>query len=313
MEFVDYKCLESLLIEGEEMIVNEATSFDSTLEKIYNKIGKSRIIPKDDKSYIYLSELIETCKYPEKLTQNDIMCLHNYYYDEQYSLDYFAPSEEPEDIAIVKKNKPVPIYNFGNGDFFCITASGTIKEYIHDSKNLFDSPYAKNFKNYKLWFEKYYMKMREISSLKRGLESIATESSNSRIDSNRIKSYIIKRIMQLVPFIINDKNASSINVKLLVSKSAYSLDFNATVNKIKYNAMKMVDDGMIKEKDFNTCAEDIAKFVRKQSSYNPSKVNKYSFSFMPDGAILNDGEITTGKSKFIDLTGGGPIDDNIQY
>ena len=84
MEFVDYKCLESLLIEGEEMIVNEATSSDSTLEKIYNKIGKSRIIPKDDKSYIYLSELIETCKYPEKLTQNDIMCLHNYYYDEQY-------------------------------------------------------------------------------------------------------------------------------------------------------------------------------------------------------------------------------------
>lgn len=40
MEFVDYKCLESLLIEGEELIVNEATSSDSTLEKIYNKIGK---------------------------------------------------------------------------------------------------------------------------------------------------------------------------------------------------------------------------------------------------------------------------------
>ena len=309
MEFVDYKCLESLLIYGTNIATESARPefpINSEVRKIFNKIN---VYSKPTElSYYYISEIIVHAKHPEKLTNSDIMKIHKCFYNEEESLAFFAPSEVPEDVAIVKKYKPIPIYSYGNGDHYCVIATGEIKEYIHDSNKIFDASYSQNFKNYTEWFNKWYMRNAPEYEYQ-----TATESSNSRIDSNKIKSYIIKRIMQLVPFIINDKNTSSINVKLLVSKSAYSLDFNTMVNKIKYNAMKMVDDGMIKEKDFNACAEDIAKFVRKQTSYNPSKVNKYSFSFMPDGAILNDGEITTGKSKFIDLTGGGPIDDNIQY
>lgn len=309
MEFVNYKCLESLLIYGTNIATESARPefpINSEVRKIFNKIN---VYSKPTElSYYYISDIIVNASHPEKLTNSDIMKIHKCFYNEEESLAFFAPSEVPEDVAIVKKYKPIPIYSYGNGDHYCVIATGEIKEYIHDSNKIFDASYSQNFKNYTEWFNKWYMRNAPEYEYQ-----TATESSNSRIDSNKIKSYVIKRIMQLVPFIINDKNASSINVKLLVSKSAYSLDFNATVNKIKYNAMKMVDDGMIKEKDFNTCAEDIAKFVRKQSSFNPSKVNKYSFSFMPDGAILNDGEITTGKSKFIDLTGDGPIDDNIQY
>ena len=305
MEFVNYKCLESLLIEGEELIATEEvasgiTNFASKVPiyfKFPNAKIKSIVLPGN---LIYFDDLMNIC-IKNNLTATDFAKFISTYGKSIDSTDEYFLNRgltKSKDLIYVGTHQ-----NVGLDIFYSKTRKAFVTISEDESVNNITSD---DFVSWKDVIQSY-------KSNKDIIWNSATESSNSRIDNNRIKSYIIKRIMQLVPFIINDKNTSSINVKLLVSKSAYSLDFTATVNKIKYNAMKMVDDGMIKEKDFNACAEDIAKFVRKQTSYNPSKVNKYSFSFMPDGAILNDGEITTGKSKFIDLTGGGPIDDNIQY
>lgn len=159
MEFVEYKCLESLLSKGANIATESARPefpINSEVRKIFNKIN---VYSKPTElSYYYISEIIIHAKHPEKLTNSDIMKIHKCFYNEEESLDFFAPSEVPEDVAIVKKYKPIPIYAHGNGDHYCVIATGEIKEYIHDSNKIFDASYSQNFKNYTEWFNKWYVK-----------------------------------------------------------------------------------------------------------------------------------------------------------
>lgn len=159
---MDSKVLEFLLIpEGEELtIANEqVNTIENQITSIFVKIGKlgRSFIPKSDKSYQYLADFIQSSANPNKLTNDDIIKLHDFYYDESLALTEFAPSKEPEVIKLIKKYKPVPIYSMGNGDFYCVVSGGAIKEYIHDTISVFDSKYAKDYKNYKDWFKNFYM------------------------------------------------------------------------------------------------------------------------------------------------------------
>ncbi len=146
--------LESYMI-AEEGIVNKM-NIPLKIKQIFEKTGKP--CKSDNITYSALANIIELSMYPEKYTGSDLKTIHNCFYNETDAIDYFAPSANKEDISLIKKYKPVPIYSRGNGDFYCITNSGEIKEYIHDASSIFDAPHANNFRNYTDWLNNFYLK-----------------------------------------------------------------------------------------------------------------------------------------------------------
>ena len=91
----------------------------------------------------------------DKITNTDLKKLHSCFYNEAEALEFFV-ADTPEEIALIKKYKPVPIYANGMGDHYCLTDKLEIKEYIHDAKTYFDAPYARDYKTFKEWVEKFF-------------------------------------------------------------------------------------------------------------------------------------------------------------
>lgn len=109
-------------------------------------------------SYSRLSDLIEYSDNPETLTSTDLRKIHKCFYNEKIAIDFFGAST-PEDIAQIRKYKPVPIYSNGMGDHYCLTANLAVKEYIHDAKTYFDAPYARDYRSFSDWYNNYYKKI----------------------------------------------------------------------------------------------------------------------------------------------------------
>lgn len=85
-----------------------------------------------------------------------------------------------------------------------------------------------------------------------------------------LKKFISTQISQIVP------RFETLEVSVLVGDSSYSVEFFATIDNKKWQCMQMVDEGLIKEKDFDDFAEKIADFVRDMPEYQAGKVNTFS-------------------------------------
>ena len=87
-----------------------------------------------------------------------------------------------------------------------------------------------------------------------------------------LEKYIIDQLTQLVP------NADVLDVRVNVGDKSYSVEFFATVNGVKHQCYDMIDDGIIKEKDFDTIVKQIAERIRNCPEYRSGEINKISFS-----------------------------------
>lgn len=67
----------------------------------------------------------------------------------------------------------------------------------------------------------------------------------------------------------------SVKVTIRVSKKIYSLDFIAELNGEKIRCDTLLDDGTIKEKEFDKSAKFIADYIKSLPDYNSEKQNKY--------------------------------------
>lgn len=87
-----------------------------------------------------------------------------------------------------------------------------------------------------------------------------------------LESYIILELQQLVP------RAEAFEVRANISDKSFSVEFFSSINGMKYQCFDMIDNGSIKEKDFDTTMKQIAKFIRACSEYHPGEVNKFFFA-----------------------------------
>ena len=151
--------LESYLIPAEEAVIqNGEVVVTDEARAVLTKIN--RFSKAEKLAYCNLSELVEGAtdlEKLEKLTSADLKILHKCFYNEELAIDYFGASTS-EDIAQIKKYQPIPIDANGMGDFFCLTGSGQIKEYIHDAPTYFDAKYARNYSNFSQWLNGFYKK-----------------------------------------------------------------------------------------------------------------------------------------------------------
>ena len=153
------------MIDLEKYMIPAMEAWDDEIEisdevrKIFTKLN---CFSRSDKlSYSRLSDLIEYSDNLDKLTTSDLRKIHNCFYNEKIAIDFFCPEPTPEDTAQIKKYRPVPIYANGMGDHYCLTANLEVKEYIHDAKTYFDAPYARDYKTFKEWLDKFYKKYAE--------------------------------------------------------------------------------------------------------------------------------------------------------
>lgn len=87
------------------------------------------------------------------------------------------------------------------------------------------------------------------------------------------EKYISKQISTIIP------NFEKIDFRANIGDSSYSVEFFATIKGRKMQCFDMVDDGLIKEKDFDTVSENIAKFIRNTSDYQKNTINKIKLTF----------------------------------
>ena len=85
------------------------------------------------------------------------------------------------------------------------------------------------------------------------------------------EKYIINQLKQLVP------NADVFEVRANIGDKNCSIEFFATIQGIKHQCFDMIDNGMIKEKNFDVMAKQIAKHIRACPEFHPGKINKFSF------------------------------------
>ena len=86
-----------------------------------------------------------------------------------------------------------------------------------------------------------------------------------------LEKYIINQLKQLVP------NAEVIEVRANIGDKNCSVEFFATIEGIKRQCFDMIDDGVIKEKDFDVMAKQLAKHVRACPEFRPGEINKFFF------------------------------------
>lgn len=84
-----------------------------------------------------------------------------------------------------------------------------------------------------------------------------------------LETYIIDQLKQLVP------NAEALEVRAIISDSSCSVEFFATIEKRKYQCFDMIDNGIIKEKDYDATVKQIAKHIRNSSEYCSGQINKF--------------------------------------
>lgn len=87
-----------------------------------------------------------------------------------------------------------------------------------------------------------------------------------------MKEYIIKQLLQLVP------NAEAFEFRANISDKSYSIEFFASVSGVKYQCFDMIDNGIIKEQDFDSIVKQLATFIRNSSEYHPGEINKIVFA-----------------------------------
>lgn len=86
-----------------------------------------------------------------------------------------------------------------------------------------------------------------------------------------LEKYIIDQLKQLVP------SADLFDVRANIGDKSYSVEFFATIEGIKHQCYDMIDNGVIKEKDFDVMVKQLAKYIRASSEYRPGEINKLSF------------------------------------
>lgn len=86
-----------------------------------------------------------------------------------------------------------------------------------------------------------------------------------------LENYVVGQLMQLVP------NAEKLEVRANISDKSFSVEFFAFIGGVKRQCYDMIDNGMIKEKDFDSTVRQLAKFIRACPEYRPGEVNKFSF------------------------------------
>ncbi len=86
-----------------------------------------------------------------------------------------------------------------------------------------------------------------------------------------LEKYIIDQLKQLVP------NAVQFEVRANIGDKSSSVEFFATIDGTKYQCYDMIDNGRIREKDFDVMVKQLAKYIRTCSEYRPGEINKFSF------------------------------------
>lgn len=81
-----------------------STLMDEMPADIVNILKKAGCIWKSFKNdYSYFTDLVCDCDYPEKISNSDMKKIHDAAYKEDTAIDFFAPSNNKEDIDLVKK------------------------------------------------------------------------------------------------------------------------------------------------------------------------------------------------------------------
>lgn len=86
-----------------------------------------------------------------------------------------------------------------------------------------------------------------------------------------LEKYIIEQLKQLVP------SAERFEVRANIGDKSSSVEFFATFGGIRHQCYDMIDNGDIKEKDFDVMVKQLAKHIRTCSEYCPGEINKFSF------------------------------------
>lgn len=86
-----------------------------------------------------------------------------------------------------------------------------------------------------------------------------------------LEKYIVDQLKQLVP------NADIFEVRANIGDNSYSIEFFATIGNIKHQCFDMIDNGVIKEKDFDVTVEKLAQYIRNCSEFRLGEINKFSF------------------------------------
>lgn len=86
-----------------------------------------------------------------------------------------------------------------------------------------------------------------------------------------LEKHIINQLKQLIP------NAEVFDVRANIGDKSCSIEFFATIKGTKHQCYDMIDNGVIKEKDFDVIVKQLAKHIRTCSEYRPGEINKFSF------------------------------------
>ena len=89
---------------------------------------------------------------------------------------------------------------------------------------------------------------------------------------SELKKYIIDQLIQLVP------NADTFEVRVNVSDKSFAIEFFAVVEGVKHQCYDMIDNGIIREKDFDIMVKQLAKYIRTCRVYCPEELNKFAFT-----------------------------------
>lgn len=87
-----------------------------------------------------------------------------------------------------------------------------------------------------------------------------------------LEKYIIDKLKQLVP------NADGFDVRVNIGDKSYSVEFFAIIDDIKYQCFDMIDNGVIRETDFDVFAKQLAQYIRTSSEYRSGEINKFVFT-----------------------------------
>ena len=87
-----------------------------------------------------------------------------------------------------------------------------------------------------------------------------------------LENHVISQLTQLIP------NAEAFEVRANISDKSFSFEFFASIGGVKQQCFDMIDNGIIKEKDFDNTMKQLAKFIRNSPEYRSGEVNKFRFT-----------------------------------
>lgn len=87
-----------------------------------------------------------------------------------------------------------------------------------------------------------------------------------------LEKYIIDQLKHLVP------NAEALEVRATISDHTCSVEFFATIEGEKHQCFDMIDNGIIKEKEFDVTVKQLARYIRASSEYRSGQINKFTIT-----------------------------------